>query len=186
MSVIQKIRDKYAKWSVIAIALALLGFLLMDAFVGRSRGLFSGGNSNTVGRVNGKKIDVTDFERKVKQQESYMQQQGYSQGGDAGRSQAVEQVWEQEIGRILMNGEIDKLGIQIGKRERNDILFGPNAPDDIKKAGTDPQTGVYNPALAQQTVNSQKKRWNQEQKDQFNLYINDLEFLRLVEKYNSL
>jgi peptidyl-prolyl cis-trans isomerase D len=190
MSVIQKIRDKYARWSVIAIAVALLGFLLMDAFVGRSRGLFSNANSSTVGRVNGKKIDVTDFERKVKQQENYtqqqMQQQGYSQSGDAVRSQAVEQAWEQEVDRILMNSEIDKLGMQIGKRELNDVLFGANAPDDIRKAGTDPQTGQYNPAMAQQQVNSQKKKWTQEQRDQFNLYINDLEFVRLVDKYNSL
>jgi len=190
MSVIQKIRDKYARWSVIAIAIALLGFLLMDAFVGRSRGLFKGSNSSTVGRVNGKSIDITEFERKVKQQENYtqqqMQQQGYSQSSEAIRSQALDQVWEQEVGRILMNGEINKLGMQIGKRELSDVLFGADAPEDIKKAGTDPQTGQYNPQMAQQQINSQKKKWTQEQRDQFNLYIDDLEFLRLVGKYNSL
>ena len=38
MSIIQKIRDKYARIAVIAIALALLGFILMDAFVSRNRG----------------------------------------------------------------------------------------------------------------------------------------------------
>ena len=35
MSVIQDIRDKYARWAVIAIAVALLGFILMDALAGR-------------------------------------------------------------------------------------------------------------------------------------------------------
>ena len=186
MSVIQKIRDKYARVAVIAIAVALTGFILTDYIVGRNRSLFSSGNSSTVGRVNGKKIDITDFERKIKQQENYMQQQGYTQGGDAVRSQAIESAWEQEVGHILLTTEVDKLGMQIGKRELNDILFGANAPEDIKKAGTDPQTGQYNPAIAQQAVNSQKKRWSREQRDQFNLYINDLEFVRLVDKYNSL
>ena len=32
MSVIQSIREKYAKWAVVAIALALLGFILTDYF----------------------------------------------------------------------------------------------------------------------------------------------------------
>jgi peptidyl-prolyl cis-trans isomerase D len=31
MSIIQTIRDKYAKWAVVGIALAIIGFLLMDA-----------------------------------------------------------------------------------------------------------------------------------------------------------
>jgi peptidyl-prolyl cis-trans isomerase D len=49
MSVIQQIRDK-AAWLVFGlIALSLVGFLLMDAFVGRSR--FFGSNSTTLGSV---------------------------------------------------------------------------------------------------------------------------------------
>ena len=38
MSVIQKIRDKYAAVVIAVIALSLVGFILMDAFVGRGRG----------------------------------------------------------------------------------------------------------------------------------------------------
>ena len=60
MSVIQNIRDKYARWAVIAIALSLLGFILMDAFAGRT-GLFSGGGSNSVGKINGKSIEYQEF-----------------------------------------------------------------------------------------------------------------------------
>ena len=37
MSLIQDIRDKYAKISVIAIALALIGFILTDYFSGKNR-----------------------------------------------------------------------------------------------------------------------------------------------------
>ena len=47
MSVIQKIRDKYARVAVIAIALALLGFILMDAFAGRGS-IFGGGDRRKV------------------------------------------------------------------------------------------------------------------------------------------
>ena len=38
MSIIQDIRDKYARISVIAIALALIGFILTDYVKGKDRG----------------------------------------------------------------------------------------------------------------------------------------------------
>jgi peptidyl-prolyl cis-trans isomerase D len=69
MSVIQKIRDKYARWAVVAIALSLLGFIMMDAFAGRGS-IFSG-QSTTVGKINGKKIDYQDFAKKVEATEKF-------------------------------------------------------------------------------------------------------------------
>ena len=186
MSVIQKIRDKYARVAVIAIAVALMGFILTDYISGKSKSLFNSGNSNTVGSVNGKKIDLAEFQSKVKQQEDYQKSQGYSQGGEAARQQIIESVWNQEVNRILMSSEISQLGMQVGKRELNDILFGANPPQDIKQIGTDQQTGQYSPQLAQQRISDLKKRGTQEQKNQFNVYINEMEYLRLVDKYNSL
>src|ERR1700754_488328 len=107
MSIIQNIRDKYARIAVIAIALALLGFILMDALVSRNRS--GGGSSSSVGRVNGRKIDLIDFDKKVQQQEAFMQEQQYSAGGETGRQQAIESVWNQEVSRLLMEDELDKL-----------------------------------------------------------------------------
>ncbi len=52
MSVIQKIRDKYAALVIALIALSLIAFILMDAFVGGSRG--SSGDTY-IGKVNGQK-----------------------------------------------------------------------------------------------------------------------------------
>ena len=76
MSIIQDIRDKYAKLTVVLIALALVGFILTDYFAGKSRGMV-GGPSNTVGVVNGKKILFEDFSKKVTQAEENMKAQGY-------------------------------------------------------------------------------------------------------------
>lgn len=185
MSFIQKIRDKYARIAVIAIALALLGFILMDALVGRNQG-FGGGPSNMVGRVNGKKIVLDNFETKVKAQEDFMLQQGYAQPGEAGRQQAIEQVWNQEVNRILMEDEIEDLGIEVGSKEINDMLFGLNAPEDLKKQFTDPQTGQYDAAKAISAINQMKKQGTAEQKESFNNYINSLEYNKKVEKFNSL
>ena len=56
MSIIQTIRDKGARISVMLIALALIGFILTEYFSGKSRGAFRGNSANSVGRFNGKSI----------------------------------------------------------------------------------------------------------------------------------
>jgi peptidyl-prolyl cis-trans isomerase D len=184
MSVIQKIRDKYARIAVVMIALALLGFILMDAFTGRSK-LF-GGNSSTLGRVNGKAIDYVDFEKKVKvQEEAQQQQQGYHPD-EASRQQLIQSLWDQEVNQTIMNEQFDKLGLTIGKKELNDILFGQNPPQDLKQRFTDPSTGMYNAAQAQQLINQIKKSKNQTEINQLELYLSSLEMNRMMEKYNSL
>ncbi|HVK97767.1 MAG TPA: SurA N-terminal domain-containing protein, partial [Flavisolibacter sp.] len=68
MSLIQDIRDKYARWAVIAIAVALLGFILMDAFAGRGS-MFGSERETTIAKVNGKAIDAQQFAIKVQDAE---------------------------------------------------------------------------------------------------------------------
>ena len=56
MSVIQKIRTKYAKLAGGIIALALVAFILMDALSSRTSSLF--GNDTSVLKVDGEAVDV--------------------------------------------------------------------------------------------------------------------------------
>jgi peptidyl-prolyl cis-trans isomerase D len=178
MSVIQKIRDKYARIAVIAIALSLIGFILMDALTGRSN-LFSS-NSTVIGSINGKKVDYIDFEKKIKQQE----EQTKSQGGD-NRQQLVDQVWESEINDVVMGDQYGKLGIAVTNKEVNDFLFGSNPPADLRQRFTD-STGVYNGAAAQQAINQIKTKGSPEEKAQLANYIKYLRSSREQEKYSSL
>ncbi|HVZ56226.1 MAG TPA: SurA N-terminal domain-containing protein, partial [Chitinophagaceae bacterium] len=113
MSIIQTIRDKGARIAVILIALSLMGFILMDAFTGRSR-LFGGGSSTTIGVVNGKKIDYNEFQKTLAAEEDYQQQQGYTMD-DRARQQLNESVWNREVSKILLDEEFSKLGITVGK-----------------------------------------------------------------------
>ncbi len=183
MSVIQNIRDKYARVAVIAIGLALLGFIMMDAFTGRSS-LF-GGHSTTLGSVNGKKIDYVQFSNKVKMQEEMAQRQGYELN-DATRQQIMESVWSSEVNRVLLEDEIEELGLTVGRKEVNDMLFGHNPPADLRQGFTDPKTGVYNALQAQQYFNELKKSGTPEQRAQMNQFLESLEYQRVVEKYTSL
>jgi peptidyl-prolyl cis-trans isomerase D len=182
MSIIQDIRDKYAKVAVVAIALALIGFILTDYFSGRARG--GGQGSNNLGSVNGTTIKADDFARKVEQAESQMRQQGYTAGGLT--AQAVDNVWGGEINSILLEDEADKLGLAIGKKELGDILYGSGAPQDLKQQLSD-ENG-YDPIRAKQKVDAMMKDKNvsQEQKDNFNNYVEQLKQVRLTEKLNSL
>lgn len=183
MSVIQNIRDKYAKVAVVAIALALLGFIMMDAFSGGGNPF--GGNSTTLGSVNGKKIDYVDFASKVKTQEEMAQQQGY-EVNDATRQQIIESVWNTEVNQALLEEEIEELGLTVGKKELNDMLFGANPPADLKQGFTDPATGQFDALKAQQYFNDLRKNGTPEQKAQMNQYLGTLETQRLAEKYTAL
>jgi peptidyl-prolyl cis-trans isomerase D len=193
MSVIQKIQEKYAKLMAVIIAIALMTFVVMLAFENGGN-LFQGSNSMTVGKVNGEKIEYNDFLKKVDQQEQSLQSQ-YAQFGGALppglRQQAMDNAWNQEVNLVLQTNELEKLGMQLGKKERGDILYGANPPDDLKKAFTDEKTGFYNAQMAKQQIDAaikRKKGTEQElaQRDQLIAYINYLDNMRLTEKYNSL
>jgi len=186
MSVIQKIQEKYAKLMAVIIAVALLTFVVMLAFENGGT-LFNAGPSNTVGVINGKKIDAVAFSKIIDQQEAGMERQGYPPGA-ALRQQAIESAWNQELNRIVMTSELDKLGMQIGKKEIGDILYGANPPQDLKQQFTDEKTGAYNALMAKQQIDQmmKNKQTPPQQKEQFNQYIEQLEFIRLNDKYNSL
>jgi peptidyl-prolyl cis-trans isomerase D len=177
MSVIQSIRDKYARWAVVAICISLLGFIMMDAFSGRG-GI--GNSSTTIGSVNGDKIDYIDFERKVKAQEAAAQQQGYT------REQLQENVWNGEVMQTVMDEQFEELGMTVGKKELTDLLFGANPPQDLKQRFTDPNTGVYDANQASQLINNIRKSGKPEERTQLNDYLENLMFSRKVEKYTSL
>lgn len=182
MSVIQDIREKYAKWAVVAIALSLLGFILTDYL--STRGKISGGNSTTLGSVNGEKIEYVEFENKLRVIEQQAQAQG-QQVGDAERNQNIERLWAQEIEQIIMAAEYEKLGVNIGKKELNDWLFGSNPPQDLKQRFTNEQ-GEYSPAAAQDAINQMKRSANQADRAQLDNYITAIENSRLSEKVSSL
>jgi peptidyl-prolyl cis-trans isomerase D len=150
MSIIQVIRER-AAWLVFGlIALSLIGFLLMDAFVGKSR-LF-GTRSTVVGVINGEKIEYNDFQKQVSDQEDRYKAQGYPV--NEGMQQNIRDgVWRQMVEEAVLDENYSKLGLDVSDKEINDMLVGPNAIPDIKQAFTDPKTGVFNAQAAAEQIN---------------------------------
>lgn len=177
MSVIQKIRDKYARWAVIAIGLALLGFILMDAFSGK--GAMGGGPGNTIGKVNGTSIDRKSFDKKV---EEFLVQYG-----EGSRSQIINGVWDQEVTNLLIQEQAQKLGLTVTEKEMREVLYGANPPQFLSKYFTD-QNGKFDAVSAQQQVNQILKNGAPGQPD-YDFIASNIEQTksqRLVTKYMTL
>lgn len=177
MSFIQRIRDK-AAWIIFgAIALALLAFIVQDAFYRQGSG--SGGGSS-VGSVNGKSIEHDEFEHKV----SFYEQMN---NGQYQRSQLIPQVWDYMINQTIIAQETDKLGLTVTGNEKSDILFGSNPPQFMQQFFTDPKTGLYDVNTAKKQIGELKNRSNDPGVANFNeAYIDPLILQTKAEKYQSL
>ncbi|MCX6207159.1 MAG: peptidylprolyl isomerase [Bacteroidetes bacterium] len=175
MSVIQSIRDKGA-WIIFGIiALALIAFILQD---GVRRGGRSTDNT-TLGKVNGENIERLAFEEKLTLQERMYGSQG------AQREQLIGSLWNQEVERIVMQQEFDKLGLQVTSNELTDILFGENSP--LKQEFTDAKTGVFRVNDAKQAIASIQKGKNAEQQKMINtVYIEPTVEQALRNKYQGI
>lgn len=158
MAVIQKLRDKYAKLTGGIIVVALLGFIFMD--LGRG----GGSQSTTVGKVNGEKIDMTEYNDRITQQENQYQQQSQGQQLSADQqAQLRDQVWQQMVAEKVMGDMNNKLGITITEAELNNYLTGPNPDPLVRQQFTNPKTGVFNPQEVSVAIQQIKNDPNQKQ-----------------------
>lgn len=126
MAVLSKIRQR-SFFLIIIIALALFSFVLADVI---QSGTFSS-DANNVGSVNGTDIDAQEFLQNVAMIEK--------QGQGTTSTQALNSAWEQEVRRIILSEEFDKLGLKIGGEQLiNIIKQNPNLaqnPEFLNAAG---------------------------------------------------
>jgi peptidyl-prolyl cis-trans isomerase D len=185
MSIIQQIRDKAAVLLTGLIALSLIGFLVQDAFVGGGSGLFSGSTSS-VGTINGKDIDVVEFNAKVNMAEQGYRNQGM-QSNEMMTQNIVESIWNGYIQDELVRSETEKIGLSLTSKELGNLLFSDNAPQEFKQLFTNQQTGLYDVQAARNWFNNLKKSKKAEDLKMVNdQLINPLYTRLLTDKYNSL
>ncbi|MCF0218878.1 MAG: SurA N-terminal domain-containing protein [Muribaculaceae bacterium] len=119
MATLEKIRSK-SVFLLIIIAVALLAFILGD-FLTSGRTFF--GTGTTIAKIDGQKIDVQEFQRRVEEANQQMQN---SQGKTDG-AVLQKQVLDQMIAETLMNREIESLGLVVTGEELTNLLFGTGA-----------------------------------------------------------
>ena len=109
MAVLSKIRQR-SFFLIIIIALALFSFVLADVI---QSGTFSAG-ANDVGSVNGTDIEAQQFMQSVANIEK--------QGQGTSSTQAMNSAWEQEVRRIILTEEFDKLGLKVGNEQLINVI----------------------------------------------------------------
>lgn len=182
MSIIQQIREKYAAVGFGAIALSLIAFILMDA--GRRGGLGNVSANDAIGQVNGVNISYGQFLDRTKETERMYEANNRVVDENA-RQQIYSDTWRSMVEDELIRQEQDKLGLMVTDKEFNDILYGKNPPEDLKRAFTDPKTGIYDVALAKQQFANMKKQKG-EQRDQVESFFKAVVENRMRQKYYSL
>ena len=184
MSVIQKIRDKYAVVIVVVICLAIVSFLLQDAFFGKSS---IGRRSTSVGKVNGEELDISEYQQRIDDAVNrYRQQSPNGAVNDQTRQYAREQAWNEFLNEQIMNTQYEKLGIQVTEAEVVDQFNGKHPNPVVVQQFTDPKTGQFDRAQMQQALQS----IGQDQTGRMRTALQQLEQYilksRLQEKYSSL
>lgn len=119
MATLEKIRSKSVLLLVI-IGVALLAFILGD-FFNSGRTLF--GPGTTVAKVDGKSIDVQEFQRRVEQASQQMQ----NSGRKIDHAALQQQVLNEMVFETLYKDEVEKLGLTVTNSELTEAMFGSGA-----------------------------------------------------------
>ncbi|MCM1355562.1 MAG: SurA N-terminal domain-containing protein [Staphylococcus sp.] len=119
MATLEKIRSKSALLLII-VGAGLLAFIIGDFFTS-GRTLF--GTGTTIAKVDGTKIDIQEFQRRV--QEASQQAQSQNQRMDNAVLQ--QQVLNSMIAEKLFDQEIKDLGLTVTDQELTDMMVGKNS-----------------------------------------------------------
>ncbi|MEO6812356.1 MAG: peptidylprolyl isomerase [Ginsengibacter sp.] len=181
MSIIQTIREKGAVIVIAAIAISLIGFILMDSMSGTGK-LFGGGNESTIGVVNGENIELHVFNDKVKQMEDQ-----YPNSGSSQRNQMMQSVWDQMVAERIVDEQFKNLGLVFTPKEMSSIMFSDEAPQQLKQAFTNHETGQYDIEQVKQWWVQTKKNKNAEQRNAIiSQVIDPMRLNSLYTKYTSM
>ena len=171
MAILSKIRNR-SLLMIGVIGFCLLAFLVGDAV---NSGLLSN-NDNVVGSVNGTDIQQAQFMPKVAQ----MEQSG---NGQTSNTQAINNVWEQEVRTMIMTEQLEKVGLRIGSEQletviKNDPYF--NSPQFLNEAGK------VDDQKFKEFILTLKNNPNQDGWNQWKNYEKQAEQAAIDKQYNSM
>ncbi|MBC7744379.1 MAG: peptidylprolyl isomerase, partial [Flavobacterium sp.] len=141
-----------------------------------------------VGEVAGETISIQEFNEKVEvNSNNFKQQMGQNNLNPQMTSYVVDNTWNQTISQILIDKEINRLGLQISKNELNDMINGKNPDPQVVQNFSDPQTGQLNRnQLNSFLQNISTQAPNSEISVQWTQFLVNVRQNKLTEKYNNL
>ena len=181
MATLEKIRSKSALLLII-VGAGLLAFIIGDFFTS-GRTIF--GTGTTIAKVDGNKIDIQEFQRRV--QDASQQAQAQNQRMDNAVLQ--QQVLNAMIAEKLFDKEIKDLGLTVTDQELTDMMVGKNS--QYVDRMVQQQLGVPDAKTAHDMAfNPTKYGMQQAQAQQLQAYWidleNNVERMLLQQKFQNL
>lgn len=172
MAILGKIRQR-SLFLIIIIALALFSFVLADVI---RNGGFLGSNQNVVGTIDGTKVNAQQFMQKVGNLEQ--------QNKNITNTQAINNVWQQEVKTILLNKQVENLGLGLADEEviteiKNNPYFSQN-PQFLNEAGT------FDEAKFKEWVRAIKNDPNPTRWNNWKDFENTVEETAIQQLYNNM
>lgn len=185
MGLMTFLRNRAGIIIVVIIGLAIVAFLLGDVI--RFGTPFWASHQNEVGSIDGESISYQDFNNQVEQSTNNMRQQMGGNMSPQMSAYAVEDAWNQNLRRLLLNKELERIGLSVGKNELQDMVTGKNPSPMIVQNFGNPQTGQVDMAQLNQFLsNVAKEPANSELGGQWEGFLKAMKEGKLQQKYNNL
>lgn len=127
------------------IAFAIVAFLAGDVLIS-GRNIF-GSNPSDIGEINGKKVEIQEFQTKLDANIEQYKKSANQQSLDENMTgYLVDQTWNQLVYDEVMKQRIEKSNIKVSPEELFDMIQGANPHPEVRRAFTNPQTGVFDPS----------------------------------------
>jgi len=163
MALLNDIREKSPKFIIAGAAVIFIVLIIFDwGFDISGRKGRGGGTAEVLGEVNGKEISYKQFSELVRRAAENQKKQQGSDIDEETERQIRSQAWNQLVDEMLIEQEIDRLGITVTDKEILDIVNAQNPPEFLVQQFKD-STGTFRRDAYQQAMRDpqNKSAWIQ-------------------------
>jgi peptidyl-prolyl cis-trans isomerase D len=186
MQIIQSIKDRGGVIMAILIAIALISFILMDSKSGSGNGSFT---KPSIGKINGNSVESTEFETRVKAEETKQAQQNGKTPTGVELMRLRDQLWNQIVAENIFYPEAEKLGITLTPQEFTAILKSNDPSNPFKQErgyGMLDANGNIDEAKVTEAIKTIKGKKSAERLDIDSRIIDPLRLTTTATKYSGL
>ena len=143
MATLEKIRNRAGVLVAVVIGMALLAFILGD-FLNSGGALFSNSQFE-IAEIAGKSIPYQKYQSMLNEAMGIEKNRsGQATLDDQTVTRIQDQVWQQILNEYILEEGYKELGIDVSSGELWDMVQGENLHPTLKRAFTDPETGLVN------------------------------------------
>jgi peptidyl-prolyl cis-trans isomerase D len=183
MGVMGFLRERMGKIVAISIGVSLLAFIVGEVL--RSGGSFFRDDRNLLGEVSGEKVAYDEFNKRVEQNSGQFKQQSGQNLSPQIMSYVQETTWNQYLRELVIQKEVDRVGLTVGLDETNSMVSGNNPNPQIVQAFGDPKTGQLDKSKLNDFLNK-LPTLSADMQSQWANFVGQMIEAKVSEKYNAL